>query len=75
MSVVSFWSQDKKETCKTSAVIALATYMAIEHNYRILVVSTSVNDDTITIRARDTMEQITLNVDELVSYIEDKIKF
>lgn len=47
MAVVSFWSQDKKETGKTSAVIALATYMAIEHNYRILVVSTSVNDDTI----------------------------
>ena len=47
MAVVSIWSQDKKETGKTSAIIALATYMAIEHNYRILVVSTSVNDDTI----------------------------
>ena len=46
MAIVSFWSQDKKETGKTSAVIALATYMAIEHNYRILVVSTSANDDT-----------------------------
>ena len=47
MAVVSFWSQDKKETGKTSAVIALATFMAIEHNYRILVVSTSANDDTL----------------------------
>ena len=47
MAIVSFWSRDKKETGKTSAVIALATYMAIEHNYKILVVSTSVNDDTI----------------------------
>ena len=47
MAVVSFWSQDKKETGKTSAVIALATFMAIEHNYRILVISTSMNDDTI----------------------------
>lgn len=47
MAIVSFWSQDKKETGKTSAVIALATYMAIEHNYRILVISTSSNDDTI----------------------------
>lgn len=46
MAIVSFWSRDKKETGKTSAVIALATYMAIEHNYRILVVSTSANDDT-----------------------------
>lgn len=47
MSIVSFWSQGDEETGKTSAVIALATYMAIEHNYRILVVSTSANDDTI----------------------------
>ena len=47
MAVVSFWSQDKKETGKTSAVIALATFMAIEHNYKILVISTSCNDDTI----------------------------
>ena len=47
MSVISFWSQSKKETGKTSAVIALATHMAIEHNYKILVVSTSLNDNTI----------------------------
>ena len=47
MAVVSIWSQDKRETGKTSAVIALATHMAIEHNYRILVISTSCNDDTI----------------------------
>lgn len=47
MAVVSFWSNWKKETGKTSAVIALATYMAIEHNYKILVVSTSCNDDTL----------------------------
>lgn len=46
MSVISFWSQGKEETGKTSAVIALATHMAIEHNYRILVVSTSLNDST-----------------------------
>ena len=35
----------------------------------------TLNDNTVTIRDRDTMEQITLNVNELVSYIEDKIKF
>ena len=45
MSVVSFWSEGKEETGKTSAIIALATYMAIEHNYKILVVSTGRNDD------------------------------
>ena len=35
----------------------------------------TINNNTVTIRARDTMEQITINVDELEKYIEDKIKF
>ena len=35
----------------------------------------TINNGTITIRNRDNMEQITLNVDELVSYINDKIQF
>lgn len=47
MGVVSFWSPGKEETGKTSAVIALATHMAIEHNYKILVISTSFNDNTV----------------------------
>lgn len=46
MSIVSFWSPGKEETGKTSAVIALATHMSIEHNYRILVISTSFNDNS-----------------------------
>ncbi|MBR3249658.1 MAG: hypothetical protein IKF83_03045 [Clostridia bacterium] len=46
MAVVSFWSKGKKETGQTSAVIAVATHMAIEHNYKILVISTSVKEDT-----------------------------
>ena len=33
------------------------------------------NNNTVTIRDRDTMEQITLNIDELVDYIEKKIRF
>lgn len=35
----------------------------------------TINNNTVTIRDRDTMEQITLNLDEVVSYIENKIKF
>jgi len=35
----------------------------------------TLNNNTVTVRNRDTMEQITLNVSELVSYVEDKIKF
>ena len=35
----------------------------------------TLNNNTVTVRNRDTMEQITLSVDELVSYVLDKIKF
>ena len=35
----------------------------------------TLNNNTVTIRDRDTMEQITLSVDELVCYIQNKIKF
>ena len=35
----------------------------------------TINNNTVTIRDRDTMEQITLNLDEVEKYIEDKIKF
>ena len=33
------------------------------------------NDNTVTVRDRDTMEQIRMPVDQLESYIADKIKF
>ena len=35
----------------------------------------TLNNDKVTIRNRDTMEQITLNVSEVIPYIKDKIKF
>ena len=35
----------------------------------------TINNNTVTIRDRDTMEQITLPVDEVTNYIKDKIKF
>ena len=35
----------------------------------------TLNNNTVTIRDRDTMEQITINLDEVVKYIENKIKF
>ena len=35
----------------------------------------TLNNNTITIRDRDTMEQITINVDDIVSYVEQRIKF
>lgn len=47
MSIVTFWNNKREQTGKTVSIVALATYMAIEHNYRILVVSTSYKDDTL----------------------------
>jgi len=35
----------------------------------------SINNNTVTIRDRDTMEQITLKLDEVVDYVNNKIKF
>jgi len=47
MSVITFWSNGRQETGKTLSVAAIATLMAIEHNYRILVISTGLNDKTL----------------------------
>ena len=33
----------------------------------------TLNNDTVTIRDRDTMEQVTVKVDELINYINEKI--
>ena len=35
----------------------------------------TINNGTVTVRDRDTMEQITLKLDEVVNYIEERIKF
>ena len=35
----------------------------------------TINNNTVTVRDRDTMEQITLKLDELVDYVDEKIKF
>lgn len=47
MSIVTFWSNGREQTGKTLSIAAIATYMAIEHNYRVLVVSTGYNDKTL----------------------------
>lgn len=47
MAIVSFWNALEKENGQTSSIIAIATHMAIEHNYRILVVDGTFNDKTI----------------------------
>lgn len=47
MAIIAFWSDEKRETGQTLSMVALTTYMAIEHNYRILNVSTNFKDETL----------------------------
>ena len=47
MSIVTFWSNGREQTGKTLSIVAISTYMAIEHNYRILIISTGYKDETL----------------------------
>ena len=47
MSIVTFWNDDKEQTGKTLASIAVATKMAIERNFKILFLSTSYKEKTV----------------------------
>jgi len=44
MAIISFWSNGKEETGKTSAIVALTTLLGINHNYKVLVLNTKYND-------------------------------
>lgn len=46
MAVVSFWGNNAKETGQTLAVVAIGTEMAIDHNNKILIVSTGFRETT-----------------------------
>lgn len=47
MSIVTFYNSAREQTGQTMSAIAMATNMAIQHNVKILLISTSLNDDTI----------------------------
>ena len=47
MPIITFMSYDGKETGNTSAAIAISTYMSIEHNMKVLLISTGFNEDTL----------------------------
>ena len=47
MAIITFKSKEIKETGQTLSIAAVATQMAIDHNYKILVVSTNFNDKTL----------------------------
>jgi len=44
MAIISFWSNGKGETGKATAMAAITTYLAMHHNYKILVLDTKYND-------------------------------
>jgi glycyl-tRNA synthetase len=43
--------------------------------YCITIDDETINNGTVTVRDRDTMEQVTINLNDLKDYIENKIKF
>lgn len=47
MAIITFMSKERKETGQTLSMAAVASQMAIEHNYKILVVSTSFEDQSL----------------------------
>ena len=48
--------------------------IAIGTPFCITIDDETINNNTVTVRDRDTMTQITVKVEELVNYIENKIK-
>lgn len=47
MAIITFKSNELKETGQTLSLVAIATQFAIEHNYKILIVSTNFKDQTL----------------------------
>lgn len=47
MAIIAFWSGSKKETGQTVSIASIATHMAVEHNYRILLIDATFDDDTL----------------------------
>lgn len=47
MPIVTFWSNTRKETAQTLSMLAIASYMSVEKNSRILMVDVNSNDKTI----------------------------
>lgn len=44
MAIISFWSNGKEETGKSSSIVAISTLLGVNHNYKILVLDTKYND-------------------------------
>lgn len=44
MTIITFWNNNTGKIGQTYSALAIATHMAVEHNYKILLVSTKYND-------------------------------
>lgn len=62
MSIITFWNDSREQSGQTLAAVAVATKMAIERNSKVLLISTSLDDNTIT---KCYWEQINAPVPEL----------
>lgn len=47
MSVVTFYGNNKTETSQTTSMAAIATYLSLEQNYKILLINTKHNDTSL----------------------------
>ena len=47
MAIITFKSNENKETGQTLSLVAIATQMAIEHSHRILIISTNFEDQSL----------------------------
>ncbi len=47
MAIITFYSKEKKETGQTLSIASIASEMAIEHNYKILLVGTGYKDKSL----------------------------
>lgn len=47
MPIISFWNNEKEETGKTLSLVAIATYMSIMHNFKVLIIDTEFNSNTV----------------------------
>lgn len=47
MSIVTFYNNSIEQTGKTMSIASIATFMSIEHNYRILIISTTNKEDNL----------------------------
>jgi hypothetical protein len=45
MAIISFYSNVKEETGKSSSLAAIATFIGVQHNYKILILNTKHNDN------------------------------